>query len=437
MPEEDGLDQYQYADMANGSYYMVTRIMTNAWMWNHSEEVVLKKLDSLLYENVPGKIITKTSITKNGYNGIDIVNKTRRGDFQRYNIFVTPFEIIFFKMSGTADYVKLGNEAQQFFGSIQLKEFATGGSTTTWKKYSPPHGGFAIDLPHEPFVGNDGSWIYDAEDKSSGNHYRVIKSSVHNYRFAEEDSFDLGLLDESFMASEFIDAQTSRKQTTYNGYPALDGKYKDKKGLIFLTRFIIQGPHYYTLIAHGKKETPSMNSFLNSFQIKPLVYGSPTLQTDTSLYYSVTAPLFEKEKKIKLDMPQYNPYDMDNEEEELSEKDLLEEGAYRSKIISNDTTGEKIFVTFYRSPNYYYSKDRSMLENDKKMLFGGDTSWIIRSNKKFDLPNKTKVASIAIFGQVESLNYQAAHLYSGILVFVSFTILLIVNMLKSKSKQVL
>lgn len=391
MPEEDGLDQYQYADMANGSYYMVTRIMTNAWMWNHKEDIVLKKLDSLLYENVPGKIITKTSITKNGYKGIDIVNKTRRGDFQRYNIFVTPFEIIFFKMSGTGDYVKLGNEAQKFFGSIQLKEFPTAGTTTTWKKYSPPHGGFAVDLPHEPFVGNDGSWIYDAEDKSSGNYYRVIKTSVHNYRFAEEDSFDLGLMDESFMASEFIDVQTSRKQTTYHGYPALDGKYKDKKGSIFLTRFIIQGPQYYTLIAHGKKETPAMNSFLNSFQIIPLVYSSPILQTDTTLYYSVKAPLFEKEKKIKLDMPQYNPYGMDDDEEELSEKELLEEGAYRTKIISNDTTGEKIFVTFYRSPNYYYSKDSSMLENDKKMLFGGDTSWIVRSNKKFDLLNKTKV----------------------------------------------
>ena len=31
--EDAALDQQQYADMANGSYYMVTRIMTNAWMW--------------------------------------------------------------------------------------------------------------------------------------------------------------------------------------------------------------------------------------------------------------------------------------------------------------------------------------------------------------------------------------------------------------------
>src|SRR5436190_8404637 len=32
--EDAALDQKEYADMSNGSYYMVTRIMTNAWMWS-------------------------------------------------------------------------------------------------------------------------------------------------------------------------------------------------------------------------------------------------------------------------------------------------------------------------------------------------------------------------------------------------------------------
>ncbi|HRE37416.1 MAG TPA: TraB/GumN family protein, partial [Chitinophagaceae bacterium] len=211
MGDDVAQDQRQYADMANGSYYMVTRIMTNAWMWNHSSEDVYKKVDSLLYENIPGKIISKTAIVKNGYKGFDITNRTRRGDLQRYNIFITPFEVIFFKMSGNGDYVKLGDEAKRFFGSIQLKEYKNGGP---YKKYSPAYGGFAVDLPHEPYIGNDGSWIYDAEDKAAGINYRVIRSDIHNYRFAEEDSFDLGLMDESFMASEFMDTQLLRKQTS-------------------------------------------------------------------------------------------------------------------------------------------------------------------------------------------------------------------------------
>ncbi|HTD94952.1 MAG TPA: TraB/GumN family protein, partial [Chitinophagaceae bacterium] len=119
--EEGSLDQRQYADMANGSYYMVTRIMTNAWMWGHSVERVSRVVDSLLYENIPGKIISKTPIVRNGNKGIDIVNRTRRGDIQRYNIFITPFEVVIFKMSGTGDYVNAGDEAKKFFGSIRLR----------------------------------------------------------------------------------------------------------------------------------------------------------------------------------------------------------------------------------------------------------------------------------------------------------------------------
>jgi uncharacterized protein YbaP (TraB family) len=391
--EDASLDQRQYADMSNGSYYMVTRIMTNAWMWSHNTDNVYKVVDSLLYENIPGKIISKTNIVKNGYKGFDITNKTRRGDIQRYNIFITPFEVIFFKMSGNGDYVKLGEEAKKFFGSIQLKEYRAGTepAAVSWKKYSPAYGGFAVDLPHEPYIGNDGSWIYDAEDKASGTQYRIIRTDIHNYAFAEEDTFDLGLMDESFLSSEFIDSQISRKQTTYKGYPALDCKYKDKAGSVYCARFIIQGPHYYTLMAHSKKETADITSFLNSFEIKPFIYKETKQQKDTSLYFSVSTPVFPEDKKIKLDIPQYNYYGDEDEEETPSEDDLLQGGAYRNKTISNDTTGEKVFVSFYRSPRYYYSKDSTELDKENEKTFMGDSTWIVKLRKKTTLPDKAKV----------------------------------------------
>lgn len=389
--DDISMDQKQYADMSNGSYYMVTRIMTNAWMWSHTIDDVLKKVDSLLYENVPGKIISKTAINKNGFKGFDISNRTRRGDLQRYQIIITPFEIIFFKMSGTGDYVKNGDEAKTFFNSIQFKEYKTGNgiSGSVWKKYKPPYGGFAVDLPHEPYIGNDGSWIYDAEDKTTSTHYRVVRSDIHNYHFVEEDTFDLSLMNESFLASEFIDSQFLRKQTNHKGYAALDGAYKDKAGSVYLTRFIIQGPHYYTLITHGKKEIPSMKNFLNSFEIKPFVYKDPKQQTDTSLYFSVRTPVYPDDKKIKLDFPRFNLYA--SEEDEESEDDLLESGAYRSKIISNDTTGEKIYVSFYRSPRYYYSKDSTALDKEGESSFYTDSTRIVRLKKKTELPNRMRV----------------------------------------------
>ena len=394
--DDVALDQKQYADMSNGSYYMATRIMTNAWMWNHGVDDVYRTIDSLLYENVPGKIISKTTITKNGYKGFDITNKTRRGDLQRYNIFITPFEVVFFKISGNGDYIQKGAEANKFFSSIQLKEYKNGTEPSVFKKYSPPHGGFAVDLPHEPYIGNDGSWVFDAVDKMTGTHYRIIKTDIHNYHFVEEDTFDLSLMDESFTASEFIDTQLSRKQIIFKGYPAMDCRYKDKNGFVYLTRFIIQGPHYYTLVAHGRQETPAMTNFLNSFEIKPFVYGEAKQQKDTSLYYTVTTPVFPKDKKIKLDMAP-NSYSSDGDEDDETEDDLLEGGAYRNKTISNDTTGEKIFVTFYRSPRYYYTKDSSALDKDnEESFFGKDSSWIVKYKKKTVLPDKMKVWELII-----------------------------------------
>jgi uncharacterized protein YbaP (TraB family) len=387
--EDGALEQRQYADMANGSYYMVTRIMTNAWMWGHGADEVYKRIDSLLYENIPGKMISKTKIVRNGYSGFDIVNKTRRGDLQRYNIFITPFEVIFFKMSGNGEYVKNGEEANRFFNSIQFREYKP--ADAGWKKYSPAYGGFSIDFPHEPYVGNDGSWIYDASDKATGTHYRLVRSDVHNYHFIEEDTFDLSLMEESFAASEFIDKPISRQQTKYKGYPALDCKYKDKNGATFLARFIIQGPHYYTLVAKGRQENPNMQGFLNSFEIKPIVYGETKERRDTSLYFTVKSPVFPDSKKEKLDLPRFGYFGNSDDDEEESEGDLLEGGAYRNKIISNDTTGEKIYVSFFRSPRYYYSKDSSALEKDNETSFMGDTTVVVRWKKKYELPNKMKV----------------------------------------------
>ena len=115
------------------------------------------------------------------------------------------------------------------------------------------------DQVHDPYIGNDGSWIYDAEDKATNTQYRIVRSDIHNYNFVEEDTFDLSLMDESFESSEFIDTQISRKQFIYKGYPALDCKYLDKNKSVYLARFIIQGPHYYALVAHGKQETAHMN----------------------------------------------------------------------------------------------------------------------------------------------------------------------------------
>ncbi len=378
-------DQKQYADMANGSFYMVTRVKTNSLYWGHNTDVVAKKIDSLLYENVPGKILSKTEITKSGYKGFDITSRTRRGDYNRYNIFITPFEVIFFKMGGNGDYIKNGDEAKKFFNSIQLKEFKNGG----WKKFQPAYGGFSVDFPQQPYESFGDNVQYDAEEKASGQHFSVIRTDIHNYRFAEEDTFDLALMDESFGSSDYIEKNIGHKLLVYKGYPALDCKYLHKDGSVIFTRFLIQGPHYYTLVAHGKNESTSAEKFLNSFEITPFAYKEMKERKDTAMYFSVKTSWFPEEKKNKLDIPDEDSYVPGSDEDESYFSFTKDD--YKTRVIKNDTTGEVVYISFARTSKYEYV-DSSLLRDNKYLFLPGfDTTWIVRSEKKSIFPNGMKV----------------------------------------------
>jgi len=53
-----------------------------------------------------------------------------------------------------------------------------------------------------------------------------------------------------------------------------------------------------------------------------------------------------------------------------------------------------------------------------------------------NIPGVTKVASIAIYDEVESLNYAAAHVYAGVLFVLSFAILLSVYFINRRARTV-
>ena len=370
---------WQHADMSNGSYYMVSRIFTNAAILGHNEAQVERKIDSVLYENIPGKILSKKAVVKNGYKGFDISNRTRRGDYQRYHIFVTPFEIIIFKMSGNGDYVKLGTEAAQFFSSIQLKE-----QKPDWKKFKPSYGGFEVEMPHEPFQLKKDNWIYAAYDQPNRTAYEIIRTDVHNYNFLEEDSFDLNLMEESFASSDYVQRQLNQKITSVNRYPALDVKYKFKDSSVALVRFLIDGPRYYTLIAKAQTENRTMQQFVNSFAVKPFVYGELKKEVDTALLFTVNTPVpLEQPKKLSM-YPDSEYFGNYNTSEDDS---LVDDGIYLDKIVANDSTGERIYVSFYKNSNYYQD---TFKEKESDSL-DYDDEWFVRKKKVDTLADKTRI----------------------------------------------
>jgi molybdate transport system permease protein len=51
------------------------------------------------------------------------------------------------------------------------------------------------------------------------------------------------------------------------------------------------------------------------------------------------------------------------------------------------------------------------------------------------IPDETKVASIAIYEMVEILDYESAHIYSAIMVIISFLVLLVVYVFNDRSRR--
>lgn len=359
------LNTMQYADMGNGAYYVVSRIKTNGLLLGDDENSMYKKVDSLLYENIPGKILKKSAINKNGYKGFDVTNRTRRGDIQRYNIIVTPFEILFFKISGTGDYVLEGGEAERFFNSIKVAQH----KTTNWISYTPATGGFQVRLPHEPILQKDfGSdrLEYSAEDKNENIVYTLMKANIQNYNFIEEDSFDLNLMEESFASGDAIEKQVSRQPGKYQGYPTLDCKYKHKDGTFSSVRYLLQGPNYFAQVVHYAKETKAVQQYFDSFKIVPFIYPEVKQQVDTAMHFTVNTPLFPDSKKQKDLMETLR-----NMIDRYGGEDEEDMPGFGVKLIGNDTIGEKIFVAWAKSPKNTYVKDSAKMLSNSDFGFSG------------------------------------------------------------------
>jgi len=354
--EYQQLDRRQYSDMSNGSYYIVTRVKTHAAFMGQNEKDVVSKVDSVLYENIPGKILSKKQIIRNGYTGFDITNRTRRGDMQRYNIFVTPFEVLVFKMSGKENYVD-GDEAEQFFSSIQLKE---AGNTTV--DFEPKQGGFIVKLPQQPVeylnsvtADRMDRFEYEATDKATGDAYLILKKSVYNFRFLDEDNFDLGLIEESFRNPDVFDKQISRVQNNCKGYPCLDVKEKMKDGSTVYARYIIRGPHYYVVAARSKNKKADFSGYFNSFGFTPFKYNAASAYVDTFMHFTVNTPVApEIDEGIRgiAESAAKDQANGNNASGYISYWPKTKNGLFKS-----DETGELIGVSIQEYPRYYYVKD--------------------------------------------------------------------------------
>jgi uncharacterized protein YbaP (TraB family) len=362
LREESVNPSWQFADMANGSYYMLTRVKAHSGLIGQSTESVLKTIDSLLYDNIPGKILSKKEVTRNGYSGFEIVNKNRNGDLQRYLILATPAEILIFKMSGKEDYVS-GAVADEFFSSIQLKE-----PGYQWMDYRPSQGGFQASFPGRPsvsFAGLGGTgkpiWQYEAVS-STGDAYVVLKDNVSNTHFLEEDTVDLRLMEESLKGSKMIVKELSRHFGQLDGHDCVDLEFGTSTGGRLKAKAVIRGPEYYLILTGGKKENADMSRFLNSFHLTGYRYPATEWYTDTARHFSVRTPVYPDVPETLRGLTEDGYASLMQQE---STAGYVAETKVQRANFHSDSTGESVQVVISVLPEYFYRRDSSVFwENE-------------------------------------------------------------------------
>ncbi len=328
---EYGNTTYISPDLANGSYVMVNRIPTYAFLKKDGIST-LEAIDELLFENIPGKILKKTQIKKQGFRGLDIKNQLKNGDHQRYQVFITPLEILVFKMGGEGDHVAIYSDA--IFNSLHFEKQNKG------TKLSSVFKDFEISMPSlYNFRNRSRAGLRDIEgyDSLSNTYYFLRKATLNDFKFIEEDTFELRQIQKRFLQD--LSLEPKNKMFSDSGFQSeaiLDSV--NQKSLYLKTSF--QRGDYYLLgvITKDKKQA---NAFFNSFRLKNPTYRKEFRKVrDTALFFTtvtnIEPPKFaESSNNYYQGRPKPKPY-----------------AAYSKKTIYQNKNNEAITIELSKSHDF-------------------------------------------------------------------------------------
>ncbi len=376
-----GYSFFLTADMANGSYYTISRLLTYAPINNYTIEKQILKIDSLLYESIPGKIISKKEfITPTGIKGLDIFNKTKRGDLQRYQIFFTSTELIVFKMSGKGDYVN-GTEANRFFTSIKFypkKEEII-------SSYSPPTKGFSIAVPNSyQYINNKKTGLQGlseelfAFNQSSNTSIGVMHYFYHDFNYLEEDTFELNLLSKhtlkNFNYNSNVTSELSREQNL--SCINFSGQNLELNKTMYAKLFI-KGVHYYLVYCLVNSNSPKPSDVLNSFKIIDFKHiNELKMITDHDFAFTVVDEMVPEDRN----QLQEALADFYAEMQKEKDKNIISNSfSYesKSKTYYSPSSGEHINIDYEKYNDYDY-RDSSAFWTDIEKYIRNNTSFIVK-----------------------------------------------------------
>ncbi|WP_185965624.1 TraB/GumN family protein [Flavobacterium zepuense] len=307
-------ENMQSPDLANGGYINIKRLLLKDFLKKDNKPFNHQSLDSLFYENIPGKIIQKNFSQTNGVGLYDIKSVTKTGNAQRYRYYITPLEIIMVSMAGEKNYVR--QFENEVFNGIKVKTELSG-----WGSINPAKGGFKADMPAYHAIHGENAtaktledveyYAYDSTDKSN---YFVIERTLSDTENLEDTNFELQRMHYEFYNQLGIDST----QTKLTANPAAFTSSSKIGAKSIKLKSVINGPKYYLLGSVGATEA-NTGRFFNSFTLAPykedVAYET---YKDTTALYSINIPKSQNAKlEFERNMPEMGDYGDDDENENV------------------------------------------------------------------------------------------------------------------------
>jgi uncharacterized protein YbaP (TraB family) len=383
---------YLCSDMINGSFFSVQKINTYNYLSGLTPEIYLEKIDSLLFENIPGTILSENKIQNGPYKGIEVKNRTRTGNLQHYQIYATPFEIIIFKVGGTGDFISKWSDS--IFATLTFDSHPA--KNAEWIRQSFVYGGFSVETPplyiqdnNNPISALYNNPLYQSYEPKTGNFFLVTRNLLMDFFFIEEDKFELERTADK-LAKKHKQEISCKKIGTHDGYPCIDFVLTDTKKQKVSYRMIINGGFYYLLVAKVGSDDKTLTKFIKSFRIEPLINPAPFENfKDTFLYFNTLTSKELNESEIRMSSRFEKPKEY---------QDFSETYVYESE------TGERVRVYMKKFHEYdYYPSADSIFNEDLKDIAEDNSQFLLWSKRNDNAHQYVVDAMFADTGSIRSI----------------------------------
>jgi len=277
-------------DIPNGASFIVTSLRSYAGLNNLDALAQLNSIDSVLYEAVAGSIVSNKRITVQGYQGLDVINKSRRGDYQRSQILILPESILVMRVLAPGESIKNGY-GNEFFSSLKLN-IPVATAKTTWessdKMVALQMPGHIISYSALNEDKSNSDFTTTSYEKSSGTFCIAQRHTIFNPGFIDEDTYEINRLADVYVDENSL-KETSRFTTEVQNLPALKASFLNNQNKPQHVMFVIQDLNYFVFSALTN-DSAKADEYFKSIKFSLPAYEKYYEYIDTTCHFKVQLP---------------------------------------------------------------------------------------------------------------------------------------------------